>query len=79
MSNEGATRLLPAPCSDGDSGTTKLEVGSESGLKFDALGPMVVNRDGSCVLKTLSRIANWQNMTEFEKQRTMRVLIARNK
>lgn len=29
--------------------------------------------------KTLSRIANWENMTEQERERTMRVLAARNR
>ncbi|KAJ7482200.1 hypothetical protein B0H11DRAFT_1214284 [Mycena galericulata] len=45
-----------------------------SAVKFDDLGPMVVNSDG-----TLSRISNWSNMTEPEKERTLRVLSARNK
>lgn len=30
-------------------------------------------------MKTLSRIANWGSMTEAEKERTLRVLLARNK
>ncbi|KAH9851195.1 hypothetical protein C2E23DRAFT_733274, partial [Lenzites betulinus] len=42
-------------------------------FKFDSLGPVVVNKDG-----TLSRISNWENMTPIEKERTLRVLIARN-
>lgn len=35
---------------------------------------MVVNTDG-----TLSRIANWDGMTEIEKKTTLRVLGKRNK
>ncbi|KNZ77319.1 hypothetical protein J132_05747 [Termitomyces sp. J132] len=35
---------------------------------------MVINTDG-----TLSRIANWVNMTPEEQARTLRVLSARNK
>ncbi|KAH9913919.1 uncharacterized protein B0H18DRAFT_887635 [Fomitopsis serialis] len=66
-----ATHLLPAPESKD---ATKIHVGSEQGAKFDALGPLVVNSDG-----TLSRIANWPNMTEAERKRTVRVLGARNK
>ncbi|THV02349.1 hypothetical protein K435DRAFT_653545 [Dendrothele bispora CBS 962.96] len=62
---------LPAP-SEADAGTRELKVDSE-GIKLDALGPMVVNSDG-----TLSRIANWANMADAEKQRTLRVLGARN-
>ncbi|KAK8237047.1 hypothetical protein HDK77DRAFT_363617, partial [Phyllosticta capitalensis] len=42
-------------------------------VKLDALGPMVVNKDG-----TLSRIANWQKMTEIEKKNTLRILGKRN-
>jgi len=30
-------------------------------------------------IKTLSRIANWENMTEQERERTMRVIAARNR
>ncbi|KAF8646262.1 hypothetical protein AX16_007302 [Volvariella volvacea WC 439] len=74
--------LLPGPSSDqppsgsgtstGNGGTTQLEVGGAS-ITLDELGPMVVNSDG-----TLSRIANWGEMTDIEKRRTLRVLVARN-
>ncbi|KAJ6526632.1 hypothetical protein DFH09DRAFT_1187642 [Mycena vulgaris] len=43
-------------------------------VKLEDLGPMVVNSDG-----TLSRISNWSNLTDPEKERTLRVLSARNK
>ncbi|KAJ7682852.1 hypothetical protein B0H17DRAFT_942428 [Mycena rosella] len=43
-------------------------------VKLEDLGPMVVNTDG-----TLSRISNWSNLTDPEKERTLRVLSARNK
>ncbi|KAI0027607.1 hypothetical protein K488DRAFT_30158, partial [Vararia minispora EC-137] len=43
-------------------------------VQLDALGPVVLNTDG-----TVSRITNWQEMTEDEKLRTLRVLVARNK
>ncbi|KAF2258336.1 hypothetical protein CC78DRAFT_479039 [Lojkania enalia] len=46
---------------------------SGSAVKLDHLGPMVVNRDG-----TLSRIANWEHMTEIERQNTLRILGKRN-
>ncbi|KAI0078816.1 hypothetical protein K474DRAFT_1659998 [Panus rudis PR-1116 ss-1] len=66
------TFLLPAP--DLEAGdAVKLDARSNTAIKFDELGPMVVNSDG-----TLSRIANWQNMTELERERTLRVLNARN-
>ncbi|KAK0189746.1 hypothetical protein F5146DRAFT_637787 [Armillaria mellea] len=50
------------------------QVGFGSTVKLDDLGPMVVNSDG-----TLCRVANWANMTEKEKETTLRVLSARNK
>ncbi|KAG5730246.1 hypothetical protein E4T56_gene10567 [Termitomyces sp. T112] len=65
--------LLIAPPSSDDS--VKLDVENESAkFKLDTLGPMVINTDG-----TLSRIANWVNMTPEEQARTLRVLSARNK
>ncbi|KAF2727651.1 hypothetical protein EJ04DRAFT_401859, partial [Polyplosphaeria fusca] len=42
-------------------------------VKLDHLGPMVVNRDG-----TLSRVANWEQMSEVEKKNTLRILGKRN-
>jgi len=42
--------------------------------KLDHLGPMVVNQDG-----TISRIANWDQMSEIERKNTVRVLGKRNK
>lgn len=62
-------------------------------LKFDHLGPVVVNSDGVRsgrkrilttgrltldVRQTLSRIGNWATMTEGERERTLRVLGKRN-
>ena len=43
-------------------------------VKLDALGPLVVNSDG-----TLSRIANWADMTDAERERTVQVLGRRNR
>lgn len=65
-------RQLALPATEGP--VTKLDVSEQGGVKLDALGPMVVNSDG-----TLSRIANWAQMTEAEKERTLRVLSARNR
>ncbi|KAJ5714982.1 uncharacterized protein N7483_012163 [Penicillium malachiteum] len=54
----------------------RLDLSSEGGstVTLDHLGPMVVNVDG-----TLSRISNWEQMTEIERKNTMRVLGKRNK
>ncbi|KAI0687452.1 hypothetical protein BC835DRAFT_1419830 [Cytidiella melzeri] len=66
--------LPPPPTELTDSDIPKVDArASGEAMKFDALGPLVVNSDG-----TLSRIANWPNMTEEERARTTRVLLARN-
>ncbi|KAJ3545749.1 hypothetical protein NMY22_g2315 [Coprinellus aureogranulatus] len=92
-------RLLPAAGSSSDaSGATKLDVGEQSNIKLDALGPMVVNSDGVSVslnfptcqgVRRTDRFNEWAtdlvpdrelaNMTELERERTLRVLGARNK
>ncbi|OAX34358.1 hypothetical protein K503DRAFT_803657 [Rhizopogon vinicolor AM-OR11-026] len=69
-----ASPLLIAPPSSDNVNAKQVTLGSSETVKFDNLGPLVVNNDG-----TLSRIANWENMTEQERERTMRVLAARNR
>ena len=68
---------LPAPGESDDSSsssstTTTVEVNGKA-VMLDQLGPMVVGRDG-----TLSRIANWGEMTQIERQNTLRILGKRN-
>lgn len=67
---------LSLPGTSSSSGVTnQLDLsGGGSIAKLDHLGPMVVNVDG-----TLSRISNWEQMTEIEKKTTLRVLGKRNK
>jgi hypothetical protein len=43
-------------------------------LRLDHLGPLVVNLDG-----TMSRIANWAEMADVERENTLRILGRRNK
>ncbi|KAH8825422.1 hypothetical protein DL96DRAFT_1712415 [Flagelloscypha sp. PMI_526] len=62
---------IPSSPADG-SAPTQLEVNNQ--ISLDALGPLVVNPDGS-----LSRISNWDQMTEGERKNTMRVIARRNK
>ncbi|KAI2624581.1 hypothetical protein GGS26DRAFT_203955 [Hypomontagnella submonticulosa] len=64
---------LPLPEPDHTGDATQLPVGGE-GVKLDHLGPLVVNEDG-----TMSRISNWENMADIEKQNTLRILGKRNK
>ncbi|KAK4640155.1 hypothetical protein QC761_604500 [Podospora bellae-mahoneyi] len=66
---------LPAPGTEETEtpGKTTTVVVNGAPISLDALGPMVVNRDG-----TLARIANWQEMSSFERENTLRVLGKRN-
>jgi hypothetical protein len=66
-------QVLPLPEPSAGSTAMKLDVSSGQGVKLDHLGPMVVNRDG-----TLSRVANWEQMSEVERQNTLRILGKRN-
>lgn len=68
---EAQPLALPAIPSEDEA--KKLDVNSGNAVKLDQLGPMVVNSDG-----TLSRIANWAEMTEGERERTIKVLSKRN-
>jgi hypothetical protein len=68
-------QYLALPDADSADQTHKLDVsGDGSTVKLDHMGPLVVNQDG-----TLSRISNWEQMTEIEKKNTLRVLGKRNK
>ncbi|KAH4173797.1 hypothetical protein HBH70_078940 [Parastagonospora nodorum] len=68
------TRPLPLPSPSDESDTTRLDMsGGSSTVKLDHMGPLVVNKDG-----TLSRISNWGEMSEIERQNTLRVLGNRN-
>jgi hypothetical protein len=62
---------LPEPPSA--DGPIKLDVSTGESVSLDALGPMVVNKDG-----TISRIANWDKMAAIEKQNTLRIVGKRN-
>ncbi|WFD19875.1 hypothetical protein MCAP1_002115 [Malassezia caprae] len=63
-----------APLALPDAGTAssaqaaQLDVQASNSIKFDTLGPIV----------TLSRVPNWQDMSDLEKERTIRVLSKRN-
>ncbi|KAI1311146.1 hypothetical protein F5Y03DRAFT_322484 [Xylaria venustula] len=63
---------LPALPAAGDSASSTLEVGGAA-LRLDHLGPLVVNEDG-----TMSRIANWEQMADIERENTLRILGKRN-
>ncbi|KAI4517536.1 hypothetical protein K525DRAFT_210678 [Schizophyllum commune Loenen D] len=78
MSNDNADSAKPAEPlfledKAANENVTRLDVDGNKVPLLDELGPMVVNSDG-----TLSRIANWTEMTEAEKKNTLRVLSKRN-
>ncbi|KAI7883035.1 hypothetical protein K492DRAFT_144442 [Lichtheimia hyalospora FSU 10163] len=59
---------LPATAEE----TVKVDVNDTYKLK--ELGPVVVNEDGS-----LSRINNWHEMADIEKENVNRILLKRNR
>lgn len=69
--SEVPTLALPEPPKVGEALKT-LEVGGTA-VKLDHLGPMIVNKDG-----TLSRISNWEEMSNIERETTVRLLNKRN-
>lgn len=72
----GLLPLPPPPSESGEGGdaTTTIEVNGARVSLADRLGPVVVNEDG-----TMSRIANWGEMSDIEKRNTVRILGARNR
>ncbi len=62
--------VLALPSGNGDA--TQVQLGST--IKLDALGPIIVNSDG-----TISRIANWVNLTDRERTVALRRIASRNK
>lgn len=73
QSSETNHKPLPLPAPPAKSDVKELDVSSGQGVKLDHLGPMIVNRDG-----TLSRISNWENLSEIERRNTLRILGKRN-
>jgi hypothetical protein len=63
---------LPEPSKDANTTTIDMSTGGST-VKLDHMGPLVVNKDG-----TLSRISNWGEMSEIERQNTLRILGKRN-
>ncbi|KAH8697280.1 hypothetical protein BGW36DRAFT_427247 [Talaromyces proteolyticus] len=76
QSSSTARLALPdVSSSDNSNAGTRLDVGGQgTTVSLDHLGPIVVNQDG-----TMSRISNWDQMTESEQKNTLRVLGRRNK
>ncbi|KAK0109828.1 hypothetical protein ONS95_002499 [Cadophora gregata] len=75
QSNETQTPKQPLALPEAPLNTTQLDISSGStSVKLDHLGPMVVNVDG-----TLSRISNWEQMAEIERENTVRIIGVRNR
>ena len=65
---------LPAPTPEDGAGTRVVRVGSGVAVPIgEERGPVVVNADGS-----LSSIANWDEMTDREREATRRRIAKRN-
>lgn len=71
--NVAPHKVLPAPGA-GETATALDVSGDGTTVKLDALGPLVVNQDG-----TMSRISNWAAMADIERQNALRILGKRNK
>ncbi|KAL2917573.1 hypothetical protein HK105_202858 [Polyrhizophydium stewartii] len=70
----------PAESSSGP-GDDALQATVEQRIPLDGLGPVVVNLESLTTSNkdgTLSRISNWQEMSEIERNNIMRVLPKRN-
>ena len=65
--------LLGPADSDHGQNLSTLHLNGPATSLVDAMGPLVVHEDGS-----LSRVANWAQMTDAEKETTKRVLSKRN-
>jgi hypothetical protein len=63
---------LPSPSDSTPTTTIDMSTGGST-VKLDHMGPLVVNKDG-----TLSRISNWAEMADIERQNTLRILGKRN-
>ncbi|KAF2026344.1 hypothetical protein EK21DRAFT_74400 [Setomelanomma holmii] len=70
--NQSLPLPLPEPTKDTNTTIIDMSTGGST-VKLDHMGPLVVSKDG-----TLSRINNWGEMSEIERQNTLRVLGKRN-
>ena len=57
-----------------DDASPSSDGGENFTVKLESLGPIIVNTDGS-----MQRIPNWNEMPQSEKDKTMRLVSARNK
>ena len=71
-SSTNAPLSLPGPSRDDSTATIDMSTGGST-VKLDHMGPLVINKDG-----TLSRISNWGEMSDIERQNTLRILGKRN-
>ena len=69
---EPGAPILSLPPPESEDEVKKLEVGG-SAIKLDALGPVIVNTDG-----TMRRIENWDKLSKHEQETTLRRIGKRN-
>ncbi|KAI8060528.1 hypothetical protein BC940DRAFT_337499 [Gongronella butleri] len=68
MSNSKPVLALPSTAEE----TVKVDI--DDTYKLKELGPVVVNEDG-----TMSRINNWHEMADIERDNVNRILLKRNR
>ena len=68
-----SSELLALPAPEDASTSVTLDVSTGQPVVLDHLGPVVVNTDG-----TLSRIANWAELSEHEQKVSLRRIAKRN-
>lgn len=68
-SNNGEVPQLPSP--DPNSNLPRIRLGET--IRLEEMGPIILNKDGST-----RRIANWDNLSEHEKEVTWRRISKRN-
>ncbi|CAK9780384.1 hypothetical protein CC85DRAFT_271032 [Cutaneotrichosporon oleaginosum] len=79
MTSISSTDKLPLSIEAGAHNTNEKEDGvvtidvDGTPIKLDKLGPMIINGDG-----TISRITNWAEMGEIERNRAVRLMVKRN-
>eukprot|EP00929_Paragymnodinium_shiwhaense_P090357 TRINITY_DN50516_c0_g1_i1.p1 TRINITY_DN50516_c0_g1~~TRINITY_DN50516_c0_g1_i1.p1 ORF type:complete len:171 (-),score=24.96 TRINITY_DN50516_c0_g1_i1:7-519(-) len=69
--SEASDSLPRLPSPDDAQASHNMKLGDK--FKFDSLGPIIVNKDG-----TLRRIANWAQLVDVEREGVLKKLLKRN-
>lgn len=72
--SDNAKEPMKLPPSSSGGSMPKLDLSAGARDLTSELGPLVINKDG-----TTSRITNWGKMSSSERERTFRIISARNR